>query len=308
MYLYFRYMKYIWCILFLILTCQNPNKMSESYFEHLTPEEKSVIVDKGTEAPFTGEYNDFFEVGIFVCRACNNPLYESSAKFDAGCGWPAFDKVKKGAVNRYSDMSLGYERTEITCARCDGHLGHVFEGENLTPENTRHCVNSISVRFVAYEKLSVATFAAGCFWGVEELYRKQAGVYSTSVGYIGGQTNMPSYKQVCSGTTGHAEAVQVHFNAEEVNYETLLNIFWDNHDPTSLNRQGPDEGSQYRSAIFYHSEEHKNFAEESKNTLDSSERFPKPIVTEIVPATTFYRAEEYHQKYLYKRGASRCSL
>ncbi len=282
--------------------------MTESYFEHLTPEEKSVIVDKGTEAPFTGEYNDFYEAGTFVCRACNNPLYESSAKFDAGCGWPAFDKVKEGAVNRYSDMSLGYERTEITCAKCDGHLGHVFEGENLTPENTRHCVNSISVRFIPHEKLSIATFAAGCFWGVEELYRKQAGVYSTSVGYIGGHIEKPQYKQVCTDTTGHAEAVQVCFNAEEVSFETLLNIFWDNHNPTTLNRQGPDEGSQYRSAVFYHSEGQKTFAEESKNTLDASDRFSNAIVTEIVPATTFYRAEEYHQNYLYKRGASSCSF
>ena len=308
MYLYFPFMKYIWSIILLIFTCQNPNKMSESYFEHLTPEEKSVIVEKGTEAPFTGEYNDFYEAGTFVCRACNNPLYESSAKFDAGCGWPAFDKVKEGAVNRYLDTSLGYERTEITCAKCDGHLGHVFEGENLTPENTRHCVNSISIRFIAHEKLSVATFAAGCFWGVEELYRKQAGVYSTTVGYIGGQTDKPNYKQVCTDTTGHAEAVQVHFDSEQVSFETLLKIFWDNHDPTTLNRQGPDEGSQYRSAIFYHSEKQKKIAEESKNNLDASQSFSKPIVTEIVPATTFYRAEEYHQNYLYKRGASSCSI
>ena len=308
MYLYFPFMKYICSIILLIFACQNPNNMSESYFEHLTPEEKSVIVEKGTEAPFTGEYNDFYEVGTFVCRACNNPLYESSAKFDAGCGWPAFDKVKDGAVNRYSDTSLGYERTEITCAKCDGHLGHVFEGENLTPENTRHCVNSISVRFIANEKLSVATFAAGCFWGVEELYRKQAGVYSTSVGYIGGQTDKPNYKQVCADTTGHAEAVQVHFNSEQVSFETLLKIFWDNHNPTTLNRQGLDIGSQYRSAIFYHSEEQKIIAEESKNNLDASDSFSNPIVTEIVPATTFYRAEEYHQNYLYKRGASSCSI
>ena len=150
--------------------------MSKSYFENLTPEEKSVIVDKGTEAPFTGEYNDFYQAGVFVCRACNNPLYESSAKFDAGCGWPAFDKVKEGAVKRTMDLSLGRERTEITCAHCDGHLGHVFEGENLTPENTRHCVNSISIRFVSIEKLSVATFGAGCFWAAEELYRKHSSI------------------------------------------------------------------------------------------------------------------------------------
>ena len=151
-------------------------------------------------------------------------------------------------------------------------------------------------------------FAAGCFWGVEELYRKQAGVYSTSVGYIGGHIEKPQYKQVCTDTTGHAEAVQVCFNAEEVSFETLLNIFWDNHTPTTLNRQGPDEGSQYRSAVFYHSEGQKTFAEESKNTLDASDRFSNAIVTEIVPATTFYRAEEYHQNYLYKRGASSCSF
>lgn len=282
--------------------------MSDSYFENLTPEEKRVIVDKGTEAPFTGEYNDFYEAGVFVCRACNNPLYESSAKFDAGCGWPAFDKVKEGAVHRYSDMSLSYERTEITCAKCEGHLGHVFEGENLTPENTRHCVNSISVRFIANDKLSVATFAAGCFWGVEELYRTQKGVYATAVGYIGGQIDKPTYKQVCADTTGHAEAVQVHFNADEVRFETLLHIFWENHNPTSLNRQGLDEGSQYRSGVFYHTEEQKNLAENSKKVLDGSGKFKNPIVTEIVPASTFYRAEEYHQNYLYKRGENSCSL
>lgn len=281
--------------------------MSEHYFENLTPEERSVIVNKGTEAPYTGEYNDFYEPGVFVCRACNNPLYESSDKFDAGCGWPAFDKEKEGAVNRHSDMSLGYERTEITCARCEGHLGHVFEGENFTPENTRHCVNSISVRFIAKEKMAVATFAAGCFWGVEELYRKLDGVYATAVGYIGGQTDKPSYKEVCADVTGHAEAVQIHYDPEEVSFETLMNLFWENHNPTTLNRQGPDVGSQYRSAIFYHTDEQKSFAQLSKEQLDESGKWSKPVVTEIVEASTFYRAEEYHQKYLYKRGMGSCS-
>ena len=117
--------------------------------KNLSPEEKRVIVNKGTEAPFTGEYDNFFEAGIFVCRACGSHLYDSSDKFDAGCGWPAFDRVKEGAIKKKSDFDLGYERTEITCAKCDGHLGHVFVGENLTPENTRHCVNSISIRFIA---------------------------------------------------------------------------------------------------------------------------------------------------------------
>ena len=282
--------------------------MSENHFKNLSPEERNVIVDKGTEAPFTGEYDAFYQTGVFACRACNNPLYESADKFDAGCGWPAFDKVKEGAIKRTVDLSLGSERTEITCANCDGHLGHVFEGESLTPENTRHCVNSISIRFVSSEKLSMATFGAGCFWGVEELYRKQPGVYSTTVGYIGGTIEKPTYKQVCVGTTGHAEVVQIHYDEKTVSFETLLNIFWENHNPTTLNRQGSDEGTQYRSAIFYHSEEQQQQAEASKKSLDVNGKFKKPIVTEIVPSATFYRAEEYHQNYLYKRGMGSCHI
>ena len=143
-------MRYIW-ILLILISCQNSKNMSSDYFSKLTPEEKRVIVDKGTEAPFTGEYDNFFEPGVFVCKACSSPLYESKDKFDSGCGWPAFDKVIKGSVERVKDMSLGYERTEIICSKCKGHLGHVFEGEKLTPQNTRHCVNSISIKFISKE-------------------------------------------------------------------------------------------------------------------------------------------------------------
>lgn len=282
--------------------------MSKDHFKNLTPEEYSIIVDKGTEAPFTGEYDAFFQEGVFVCKACNNPLYESTDKFDAGCGWPAFDKVKEGAVKRTIDLSLGRERTEITCANCDGHLGHVFEGENLTPENTRHCVNSMSIRFLSNEKLSVATFGAGCFWGVEELYRKLTGVYSTAVGYVGGTIENPTYKQVCSGTTDHAEVVQIHYDESAISFESLLEVFWENHNPTTLNRQGPDEGTQYRSVIFFHSAEQQEQATASKKTLIKSGKFKSPIVTEIAPSATFYRAEEYHQNYLYKRGMGSCQI
>ena len=253
-------MRCFW-ILLILISCQNSKNMSSDYFSKLTREEKRVIVDKGTVAPFTGEYDDFFEHGVFVCRACSAPLYESKDKFDAGCGWPAFDKVKDGSVERIKDMSLGYERTEIICAKCKGHLGHVFEGERLTPENTRHCVNSISIRFLSYDSLSLATFAAGCFWGVEELFRTIPGVYSTTVGYVGGEKVDPTYKEVCTGNTGHAEAVQIVYDAKQVNFITLLNIFWNNHDPTTLNRQGPDVGSQYRSAIFFHHEDQKKAAD-----------------------------------------------
>ena len=300
-------MRCFW-ILLILISCQNSKNMSSDYFSKLTPEEKRVIVDKGTEAPFTGEYDDFFEHGVFVCRACSAPLYESKDKFDAGCGWPAFDKVKDGSVERIKDMSLGYERTEIICAKCKGHLGHVFEGEKLTPENTRHCVNSISIRFLSYDSLSLATFAAGCFWGVEELFRTIPGVYSTTVGYVGGEKVDPTYKEVCTGNTGHAEAVQIVYDEKQVNFITLLNIFWNNHDPTTLNRQGPDVGSQYRSAIFFHHEDQKKAAENSKKELDRSNKFKNRIVTQIIPITNFYRAEEYHQDYLYKRGLGSCHL
>jgi peptide methionine sulfoxide reductase msrA/msrB len=280
--------------------------MSTDYFKHLTPAERHVIVDKGTEAPFTGEYDDFYQAGVFVCRACGQPLYDSSDKFDAGCGWPAFDKVREGAINRYSDTKLGYDRTEIRCSKCDGHLGHVFTGENLTVENTRHCVNSISVRFIANDSLKKATFAAGCFWGVEELFRSLKGVYSTDVGYTGGNTINPSYKEVCYENTMHAEAVQIVYDPKQISYQELISIFWENHNPTTLNRQGPDVGTQYRSAVFYHDQEQKEMAESSKKELELSGKYQQAIVTEIVPSVTFYRAEEYHQEYLFKRGKGSC--
>lgn len=149
-----------------------------------------------------------------------------------------------------------------------------------------------------------ATFGAGCFWHVEDLFRKTTGVQSTQVGYIGGKLVNPTYEDVCTDKTGHAEAVQVEYDPKEISYEELLNIFWNNHDPTSLNRQGPDVGHQYRSAIFFYTEEQKNIAEKSKNELEKSGKFKKSIVTEIAPAPTFYKAEEYHQKYFQKHGLS----
>jgi peptide methionine sulfoxide reductase msrA/msrB len=296
------------CIFAPVLTsCQNSNKMNEKYYKDLSAEERRIIVDKGTEAPFTGEYDDFYQAGIFVCKACGNHLYDSSTKFDAGCGWPAFDKVKKGAVHQNSDFDLGYERTEITCAKCEGHLGHVFKGEKLTVENTRHCVNSLSIRFIPNDSLKRATFAAGCFWGVEELYRPLDGVYSTEVGYIGGRTENPTYKDICYNHTGHAEAVEVFYDPTKIDYEELIKIFWENHNPTTLNRQGPDVGDQYRSAVFFHDQDQEQIALQTKEQLDKSGKFKNAVVTKIVPAVTFYRAEEYHQDYLFKRGKGSCS-
>jgi peptide-methionine (S)-S-oxide reductase len=156
--------------------------------------------------------------------------------------------------------------------------------------------------------MALATFGAGCFWGVEETFRKLPGVLNTAVGYMGGTKENPTYEEVCTDKTGHAEVVQVEFDPEQITYADLLDVFWNNHNPTTLNRQGPDVGTQYRSVIFYHDETQKKLAEESKQALDRSGRFKNPIVTQVEPATTFWRAEEYHQRYLQKRGMDSCHL
>jgi peptide-methionine (S)-S-oxide reductase len=156
--------------------------------------------------------------------------------------------------------------------------------------------------------MALATFGAGCFWGVEETFRKLPGVLNTAVGYMGGTKENPTYEEVCTDKTGHAEVVQVEFDPEQITYADLLDVFWNNHNPTTLNRQGPDVGTQYRSVIFYHDETQKELAEASKQELDRSGRFKNPIVTQVEPATTFWRAEEYHQRYLQKRGMDSCHL
>ena len=153
-----------------------------------------------------------------------------------------------------------------------------------------------------------ATFGAGCFWGVEETFRHIKGVASTAVGYMGGTLANPTYQDVCTDRTGHAEVVQVEYDPEQVTYQQLLKVFWENHDPTTMNRQGPDVGTQYRSVVFYHTPEQKTAAEAYKENLQRSGTFKKPIVTQVVPASTFWRAEEYHQKYLEKHGRSHCQL
>jgi peptide-methionine (S)-S-oxide reductase len=157
-------------------------------------------------------------------------------------------------------------------------------------------------------KTEKATFAAGCFWGVESAFRQVAGVINAQVGYTGGKTADPTYKEVCTDTTGHAEAIEITFDPAKVPYETLVSLFFKMHDPTQVNRQGPDFGTQYRSAIFYHSPEQKAAAESSKAALDKSRKYKKPIATQILPAGTFYRAEEYHQRYFEKNGGPACHI
>ncbi len=280
--------------------------MKRDYFSHLRPDEKHIIKYKGTEAPFTGEYNDFFEAGIFICKACEAPLYESNTKFNSGCGWPSFDDELEGAIVRHEDLSGGRVRTEICCAKCDGHLGHVFEGEQITEKNRRHCVNSLSIKFIPHNHLQTATFGAGCFWHVEKLFRGTIGVYLANSGYMGGDTLNPTYKKICMGDTNHAEVVRVNFNPKMISYIDLLDVFWENHNPTTLNRQGVDQGTQYRSVVFYYSTKQKEIAEES--ILEQSKNWRMPIVTQLCSATTFYRAEEHHQNYLNKNNLDSCEI
>jgi peptide methionine sulfoxide reductase msrA/msrB len=275
-------------------------------FNKLTPEEETVILHKGTERPFSGRFVDHQEKGTYVCRRCNAPLYRSEDKFRSDCGWPSFDDEIPGAVKRIPDADG--RRIEIVCNRCGGHLGHVFAGEGLTPKNTRHCVNSISMDFIPAAAAQnaaggsapdTAIFAAGCFWGVEHLLAAEPGVLSTTVGYTGGRKEKPSYEDVCSRATGHAEAVEVTFDPGRTSYEKLARLFFEIHDFTQVDRQGPDVGDQYRSAVFYRNEDQKRIAENLIRTL--SEKGLK-VATKLEPVGTFWKAEEYHQDYYRKTG------
>ena len=275
---------------------QKAMKMSE-----LTPFERYIIEDKGTERPFSGIYWNVFDDGSYHCKRCGALLYHSADKFESQCGWPSFDDAVEGAVKHLPDADGS--RTEILCANCDAHLGHVFTGEGLTSKNVRHCVNSASLQFIAQEPVwDTAIFASGCFWGTEYHFSLEKGVIRTTVGYTGGTVKNPDYRRVCSGKTGHVEAVKVVFNPQEVTYRDLLQVFFETHDFTQKNGQGPDIGSQYLSRIFYSSEEQKQQATKTIQYL--SERKGYKVATLVLPAGDFYPAEDYHQEYYQKNGGT----
>lgn len=258
----------------------------------------SVIKNKGTEVPFSGEYNDFGDAGTYLCRQCGLALFRAKDKFHSGCGWPSFDEEIDKAVER--KMDADGSRTEIICARCHAHLGHVFLDEGFTQKNTRHCVNSISLDFVPdlqVKESEEAIFAAGCFWGVEYYFRKLPGVLKVESGYTGGHKDDPDYKEVCSGTTGHYEAVRVVFDSEKINYEKLAKYFFEIHDPSQTNGQGPDLGEQYLSAIFYYDEAQKKISAAVVNELTN---LGHKVATKLLPVKTFWKAEDYHQHYYEK--------
>ena len=262
----------------------------------LTPKELAIIHDKGTEAPFSNNGTD--TVGSALCRQCGVALFRTSNQFHSGCGWPSFDHAIEGRVSRIPDPDG--QRTEIVCQRCQAHLGHVFVGEAYTACNIRYCVNAISLEWVASKEVQdseEAIFAGGCFWGMEALFKHLPGVLATEVGYSGGITPNPSYEQVCRGTTQHLEVLRVLFDPQQVSYAAITRYFFEIHDPTQDNGQGPDIGSQYHSAIFYYDDAQKGIAEELTQQLRHK---GFDIATQLLPVQTFWPAENYHQDYYTK--------
>ena len=294
-------MKLLQLIILILLIQFSFAQEGKMKYKSLTPMEKYVIIDKGTEAPFSGIYEKFDKKGTYVCKQCGAELYKSEDKFDAHCGWPSFDDEIPGAIRRETDADG--RRTEIMCASCGAHLGHVFLGEGFTEKNTRHCVNSISLDFKAttQPKTETAIFAGGCFWGVEYYMEKEKGVISVESGYTGGHTQHPSYEEVCSGTTGHIEAVKIIYDPSKTSYEKLAKLFFEIHDPTQADGQGPDIGYQYQSAVFYENDEQKKVTVKLISQL--KEKGFK-VVTRLIPAETFWVAEDYHQNYYDNKGGT----
>jgi peptide methionine sulfoxide reductase msrA/msrB len=306
-----------------------PNRDAELKSK-LTPLQYAVTQCSDTEPPFTGAYWDNKAPGVYVDVVSGAPLFASTDKFDSGTGWPSFTKpIDAKALASKVDLTHGMRRVEIRSAEADSHLGHVFE-DGPAPGGLRYCINSAALRFVPVAdlekeglgrflplfgkaapdsrkamtdskpaaKTETAYLAGGCFWGMQDIIRKIPGVVSSRVGYTGGHLKNPKYEDTHDSKSGHAEAVLVEFDPTILSYEDLLGWFFRMHDPTTLNRQGNDVGTQYRSAIFYLSEAQKAAAEKVKARVDKSGKWKRPVATEIAKASTWYDAEDYHQDYL----------
>ncbi|MBI3130213.1 MAG: bifunctional methionine sulfoxide reductase B/A protein [Acidobacteria bacterium] len=297
----------------------NPsNKPTPEALARLTPMQRHVTQEAGTEPPFQNAFWNHHEEGLYVDVVSGVPLFSSKDKYDSGCGWPSFTKpLEAKQVVEHRDLTHGMVRTEVRSADANSHLGHVFEDGPKDKGGLRYCINSASLRFIPVADLEkegfasylplfgkkapqvreeLATLAGGCFWGMQDLLRKEPGVLRTEVGYTGGRVDHATYRN----HEGHAEAVNIWFDPSKTSYEVLLRFFFRLHDPTTLNRQGNDMGSSYRSAIFFHSPAQKATAEKVKAEVGASGKWPKPLVTEITAAGPWWKAEEEHQDYLMK--------
>jgi peptide methionine sulfoxide reductase msrA/msrB len=269
-------------------------KTDEEWRSQLTDEQYRITRQKGTERAFSSQMCSLFEPGLYACVCCDTLLFDSNEKFESGTGWPSFTRpIKPNVIAYHSDTSHGMQRIGITCNTCEAHLGHVFP-DGPEPSGLRYCMNAVALRKIN-EHLQKATFGGGCFWCTEAIFKQLIGVVSVESGYSGGETINPSYREVCSGTTGHAEVIQITFNASKISYRDLVRIHMSTHDPTQLNQQGADKGTQYRSIILTHDAEQERIAKEVISEM--RDLFEEPIVTEIKPFMAFYRAEEEHQDY-----------
>ena len=285
-------------------------KTDEEWRAQLSGEEYRIMRGAGTERPFCGTLLDNRKEGVYSCVGCGLPLFSSDSKFKSGTGWPSFfQPIAKPNVAERVDSSLGVVRTEINCARCDSHLGHVFE-DGPRPTGLRFCLNSESLRFTGSDRLkeladpaakapakkrAAVVLAGGCFWCVEAVFEELKGVYGAVSGYAGGTAATANYEAVCSGRTGHAEVVRIEYDPSVITYEELLEVHFATHDPTTLNRQGSDSGPQYRSAVFYADEREKGIAEAYLEVLREA---GIAVVTTLEPLDVFYPAEKYHQDYV----------
>ena len=268
--------------------------------ESLTPGTRAVICEKGTELPHSGNCNAPVHEGSYLCRRCGLALFRANSQFSSGCGWPSFDDDIAHAIKDVLDPDG--VRVEICCHRCDGHLGHVFTGEKLTEKNKRFCVNSKSIDFVPDSTVvdtEEAILAGGCFWGVEYYLKQVPGVLKVESGYCGGVVDNPSYEEICQANTGHYEAVRVVFDKAKTTYFQVLTRFFEIHDPTQANGQGPDIGHQYQSAVFYYHPKQQAVAEERLFALGQN---GYDVVTTLMPAHVFWPAEDWHQNYYAKKG------
>lgn len=273
-------------------------KTDAEWAQQLSPEQYQVTRKHGTERPFSGEYCGVFELAIYACVCCGALLFDAREKFESGTGWPSFTQpIQANAIKYIADHSYGMTRVETLCNTCDAHLGHVFP-DGPQPSGLRYCMNSVALKKTdapIQNTRKEIVIGGGCFWCTEAIFESFKGIISAESGYSGGTIPNPTYKQICTGNTGHAEVIKITYDPNIISLADILRLHFLTHDPTSLNRQGADVGTQYRSVIYYANEDEKKTAIKIMSEMKSE--FTQPIVTEISPLGPYYKAEDYHQNY-----------